>query len=67
LSQFGRHFRCSHADHITGQIHGLRLSGFNTANAKRGDYVLRCSSNLGIAQACKYATRLRFTDAGRPI
>ncbi|MDA3659625.1 polysaccharide deacetylase family protein, partial [Mycobacterium xenopi] len=25
LSQFRRHFRCSHADQITGTIHGFRL------------------------------------------
>ncbi|EUA24681.1 hypothetical protein I552_3608 [Mycobacterium xenopi 3993] len=31
MSQFRRHFRCSHADQITGTIHGFRLSAHDTA------------------------------------
>ncbi|WP_085193036.1 PE/PPE C-terminal domain-containing protein [Mycobacterium xenopi] len=36
MSQFRRHFRCSHADQITGTIHGFRLSGLGKAAADIG-------------------------------
>ncbi|EUA68953.1 acyl-CoA dehydrogenase, middle domain protein [Mycobacterium xenopi 4042] len=40
LSQFRRHFRCSHADQITGTIHGFRL---------RAEVVLRSGDRAAMA------------------